>query len=229
MSRIQFARGFLILTISPQLASIAFGQMSPEEAESRLRARETAAQAAATQPASITNGDLTALQGRIVQLQAENTALRKQLAAFAIANPTSKPTASPVDPKVSTFTSRVLLDVLPTLRGEPNLTSKEENDDLNGAKNEDEKIAAFAALHKLSDEMTNAMYEGTPSLGMTEDCLKVFANVRTVSEDIDGKMLTLQRKDTVGREWTVWTGGGVVVRVDHPDTPALGYIAGPYK
>jgi len=88
------------------LAVPAMGQVSPDEANARLKVRQESERAEATQPAKITNAELEAmkkdlakLQKRVSELLKENTTLRERIeqVTSALSATTTKPADKPTD------------------------------------------------------------------------------------------------------------------------------------
>lgn len=77
------------------VVSAAGAQVSPDEAAAKLRERDAARRAAATQPSQLTNAQVAELNQRIATLTAENQKLKSQVDDLAakLARATAAPTA----------------------------------------------------------------------------------------------------------------------------------------
>lgn len=146
--------------------SISWGQMSPEEAEARLKEREAARVATATQPASEADTlheevmalrrQIATLTDKVAALQAENDKLRHE---FGVDAGPPKP-GSPLKPK-STFASRESSDPF-------------SNGGKAGAERIDNQLMDYFRKHPDFDtEMAAQIWDNKIAIGMPWDAVKL--------------------------------------------------------
>lgn len=181
-------RSFLAMLIGAALtlnAMPACAQMSADEALQRLKAKEAAA---ATQPADMAS-EIAMLRSIIADQRTQIAELQAEIKSLSAPPPPAK-MADDVHPK-HTFTTRAQ-DYIETEKVDAPTSKKL----LEEAKQRDADIDDYASTHQLNPKFTEAMHEGIPILRMPEDALSLFASVTTESETLDGKVLTVARKDS---------------------------------
>jgi hypothetical protein len=185
-------------------------QLSAEEAEQRLAERR---EAAATQPAD-TASQIAMLKSIIADQRQQIADLQGEIKSLKAPQPLAK-MADDVHPK-HTFTSRAQNYIETEKIDAP--TSKKL---LADAKKIDADIDDYASSHQLNPKITEAMHEGIPVLKMPEDALSIFSRVTTQLETINGKMLTVARKDSSWwLRFNVTVSDGVVIGIEPIEAPS---------
>jgi hypothetical protein len=209
---------------------IASAQMTPEEAMQKLQER----QAAATQPDDLQSEihtlkaviadqakQIDALKLKIAQLQAENSMLKKQVAA----NPLPAVEPSPTVQPKSTFGSRMreYVQGQAQLGGRSFYRMVNAQSDIALADEVDAGIDDYAKTHNISPEIVAQMHEGDPKPGMPEDALSSFLTLQLVSEGEHLKIykaeILRQRYSQMGKtNWRIITRDGKVSMVTDADS-----------
>jgi len=197
------------------LSGAASAQMDPDDALQKIHEREAAA---ATQP-SDPNIEIAMLKSVISDQAKQIDTLKAEIASLrqTIALADRKPEVSQdgtatialnVQPK-STFESRAHKNN--TL---PFFMQKD--------KGIDAKIDAFAEQNRIDSAITASLHEGDPKVGMTEDEVRLIADLTPEVESAKGNIYMAWGQgswpsETGWIQWRITITGGVVTEIDKPD------------
>ncbi|MGD0138426.1 MAG: hypothetical protein ABSD28_06075 [Tepidisphaeraceae bacterium] len=190
---------------------IASAQMTPEEAMQKLQER----QAAATQPDDL-QSEIHTLKSVIADQAKQIDALKAEIVSLkqtislaerpqAVAPNGAASIAFDVQPK-STFESRA--------RAAHATVSFTE-----GCKEIDAKIDAFASQHHIEAQIAASLHEGVPKVGMTEDEVRLIAQLTPQVETVNGNIYQALGFGTSGISpmgWVITIVHGQITEIDKP-------------
>jgi hypothetical protein len=210
-----FKIGATACLIGITLSVVASAQVDPDEALRRIQEREAAA---ATQPSDQTE-EIATLKSVIADQAKQIDALKAEIVSLrqTISLADRPPAASPdgsatiainVQPK-STFESRA------HNRGTLPMFMQRDID-------VDAKIDAFVKQNHIDPAITASLYEGDPKVGMTEDEVRLIAELTPQVESVDGNIYRAWGKGSGSSEtgwfqWRITIIGGIVTEIDKPD------------
>lgn len=165
---------------------------SIEEAQAELDRKQAQREAAATQPANISQGELDALRAEVMRLRAENARLRAEIQSLR--QDSSKQYQAPHKPK-TTFTDRAKeatkRGVLVMEDGRPyraKFNKKDADETLAQAQKIDKAIQSYLNTHDVADDVAESLWAGKPAIGMDREALLIFGQLGVKSETTNAQI-----------------------------------------